>query len=281
MASESLAEYAMLACWLEATARKPGNVHPLASFADLTYSDFIRSARASAPSFARGGEWGVGRVVLDAVERTHRVLARNTNLGIALLLAPLARVPAGVSLEKGIADVLSHTTREDAELVYAAIRLANPGGLGRVEREDVTEAPSVTLVEAMRLAADRDSLARQYVTNFATVFAGARRLASSGHFADRWEEAVVDLHLWLMAELPDTLIARKCGWETARESADRASAVLEAGWPEGEVACQLFTELDAWLRADGHRRNPGTTADLVAACLFAAFRDHLVAVPRN
>ena len=33
-----------------------------------------------------------------------------------------------------------------------------------------------------------------------------------------------------------------------------------------------LNEFDRWLRADGNRRNPGTTADLVAASLFAAFR---------
>ena len=35
----------------------------------------------------------------------------------------------------------------------------------------------------------------------------------------------------------------------------------------------LQPAFDRWLRADGHRRNPGTTADLVAATLFAAQRD--------
>ena len=40
-----------------------------------------------------------------------------------------------------------------------------------------------------------------------------------------------------------------------------------------------FREFDAWLRADGHRRNPGTTADLIAASLFAAFRDGILPMP--
>ena len=34
----------------------------------------------------------------------------------------------------------------------------------------------------------------------------------------------------------------------------------------------MFRELDSWLRSDGNRRNPGTTADLVAATLFAGLR---------
>jgi triphosphoribosyl-dephospho-CoA synthase len=206
-------------------------------------------------------------------------LGRNTNLGIVLLLAPLACVPAAITLGDGIGGALAGLTQEDAALVYAAIRLANPGGLGRVDREDVASTPSVTLREAMCLAADRDLIAAQYATGFSTVLAGADRLANSGRFPGRWEEAVIDLHLWLMAEFPDTLIARKCGREMAQESSRRARAVLEAGWPAGESAAYRMVELDSWLRADGNRRNPGTTADLVAACLFAAFRDGRVEPP--
>ena len=194
---------AVLACLLEATAKKPGNVHPAASFADLTYQDFVRSAHLIAPSFAHGVEWSVGRIVFDAVGRTQLGVGRNTNLGILLLLAPLALVPADVALRAGIGDALAGLTRDDAALVYAAIRLANPGGLGRVEQEDVATAPRVTLLEAMRLAADRDRIAEQYANNFATVLEGAERLVQEGRFRGEWEEAVINLHLWLMAEFPD------------------------------------------------------------------------------
>jgi triphosphoribosyl-dephospho-CoA synthase len=270
---------AVLACLLEATAKKPGNVHPAASFADLTYQDFVQSAHLIAPSFAHSVEWSVGRIVFDAVERTQLGVGRNTNLGILLLLAPLALVPADMALRDGIGDVLAGLTRDDAAFVYAAIRLANPGGLGRVDREDVATAPSVTLLEAMRLAADRDGIAAQYTSGFSTVLAGAERLAASRLFPDRCEESVIGLHLWLMAEFPDTLIGRKCGPELARESSLRARRVLEAGWPDGTRAAAEFDALDHWLRADGNRRNPGTTADLVAGSLFAALRDGLIEPP--
>ncbi len=264
---------AHLACLLEATARKPGNVHPQASFDDLTYDDFVRSAQAAAPAFERAAERGVGPTVLDAIERTRRAVARNTNLGIVLLLAPLACVPPARRLRDGIRDVLSTLSRTDAECVYRAIRLANPGGMGRVEAEDIAGIPSVTLLEAMRLAADRDQIAAQYVNDFALVFAGVDRLTARGLFPNCWEDAVIDLQLWLLTECPDTLIARKCGPAVAEEASRRAQFVLQAGWPDGQAARPLLAEFDAWLRADGHRRNPGTSADLVTACLFAAFRD--------
>jgi len=155
----TLVHQALLASILEATAAKPGNVHPEASFEDLTYEDFVRSAVVAAPAFENAAERGVGATVLDAVQRTREAVGRNTNLGIALVLAPLATVPAETPLEQGIGTVLTNLDVRDAEQVYEAIRLANPGGLGRVDMQDVSELPSVTLLEAMKMAADRDGIA--------------------------------------------------------------------------------------------------------------------------
>jgi len=268
-----------LASILEATAPKPGNVHPEASFEDLTYEDFVRSACAAAPAFENAVERGVGATVLDAIQRTRDAVGRNTNLGIALVLAPLAAVPADTPLKQGIGSVLANLEVRDSEQVYEAIRLANPGGLGRVDIQDVTESPSVTLLEAMKMAADRDGIAAQYASDFSTIFDGAGRLTRFEPFHERWGEALVDLHVWLMAEFPDTLIARKCGPEVAAEAARYASSVMSAGGPQSAIGRSRMRYLDTWLRVNGNQRNPGTTADLVAGCLFAALRDGLVEAP--
>jgi triphosphoribosyl-dephospho-CoA synthase len=275
----ALVQHALLASILEATATKPGNVHPEASFEDLTYEDFVRSAVVAAPAFENAVERGVGATVLDAIQRTRDAVGRNTNLGIALVLAPLAAVPAKTPLEEGIGAVLANLNVRDAEQVYQAIRLANPGGLGRVDCQDIAEAPSVSLLEAMKLAAERDQIAAEYASEFSSVFAGAKRLARFEPFAERWEDAIVDLHIWLMAQLPDTLIARKCGPEVAAEAARYASSVLSAGGPQSPIGRSRMRYLDTWLRVNGNQRNPGTTADLVAGCLFAALRDGLVESP--
>src|SRR5260221_2300915 len=117
-------ECAQLACILEATARKPGNVTRFVDFDDLTYLDFVLSAAAMAPVMERAAEVGVGRTVLDALRATQRLVAGNSNLGMLLLLAPLAAVPAGAELETGVASVLDRLTIDDSRTVFAAIRLA-------------------------------------------------------------------------------------------------------------------------------------------------------------
>lgn len=258
-----------VACLLEVTARKPGNVHPQASFHDCDWQTFADSAQAIAPVLAETNQIGVGAAILAAVRATHERVGRNTNLGMILLLAPLAAAASrGGNLRDSVQQVLSSLTRTDVELVYEAIRLSKPGGLGTAAKEDVAKAPTVGLVEAMRLAADRDDVAMQYVNGFEDVF----RLATAFDAQDlkTLERQIVVAHVKHISEASDTLIARKCGEETAREASAKAQDVVRKGLFDTDEGRKSLQEFDAWLRADGNRRNPGTTADLIAAALFVA-----------
>ncbi|MFN0050752.1 MAG: triphosphoribosyl-dephospho-CoA synthase [Planctomycetales bacterium] len=274
-----LQESLRAACLIEATARKPGNVHPEAGFPDLTYEHFCLSADRIVelvPLVSRS----VGEAVLRVIQRTREIAPSNPNLGIVLLLAPLAAVPLDQSLSEGIGTVLDQLTVEDAQFVYEAIRLARPGGLGKAPEQDIEEVPTGTLLEVMRLAADRDRIACQYANRFHDVLQiGVPLLLEWPDFANRWEEATINLQLHLLATFPDSLIARKCGPEGAAEASRRARELLDGGWPDQSASHLMLERFDAWLRADGNRRNPGTTADLVAACLFAALRERLLPVP--
>lgn len=274
-----LAQVIETACLLEATARKPGNVYPGQSFVDLEYDDFVRSARIVGPILASAEEMGIGRAVRSAAIATRDNIGRNTNLGILLLIAPLAAVPSDCSLRAGISKVLDRLEQADAALVYEAIAAATPGGMGNVDQQDVAEPPTETLVECMRLAADRDTIARQYISGFEFVFQGADFLVqySDGCFEECWEQAVIRLQLELLSHHPDTLIRRKCGPEVASRISRQAN-VLSGQLPsifDGQHPSLL--KFNRELRLDGHRLNPGTTADLVAACLFVALRENQIA----
>src|SRR5438128_9084707 len=91
--SNAIALNIQLACIWEATARKPGNVHRFRDFADTTYLDFVHSAIAIAPVLGSATERCLGATVLEAIRATRSLTRTNTNLGIVLLLAPLAAVP--------------------------------------------------------------------------------------------------------------------------------------------------------------------------------------------
>jgi triphosphoribosyl-dephospho-CoA synthase len=272
--------YAQLACIWEATARKPGNVHPFCDHDDAGYIDFLTSAAAIAPVLVEAGTRSVGATVLEAVQRTRQVVRANTNLGIILLLAPLARAEPWPDGRAVVSAVLDALTIEDAALAYQAIVLSGAGGLGQAPEQDVRKMPTVSLREAMALAADRDRIARQYATGFADVFdQGAPAILSGIDHTGCLEGGIIHAYLHLMSLFPDTLIGRKRGTAEAAESARRAAAVLSAGWPQSPTGRAALDELDTWLRAKGHQRNPGTTADLIAASLFVLLRQSRLRLP--
>jgi triphosphoribosyl-dephospho-CoA synthase len=264
---------AQVACVWEATARKAGNVHRYRDFDDASYVDFLASAAAIAPVLTTACHRPVGETVLECVRATRSVVRTNTNLGIILLLAPLAAVPPDEPLRTGVSRVLNALTVADAERVYEAIRLASPAGLGRAPEQDVYDAaPTQTLREVMALAAGRDLIARQYVNGFAEVWDdGVPALLTGLRVKQSLEGAILFAQLTLLAKHPDTLIRRKCGLAEAQEASRRAAAVL--------AGREAFADFDAWLRAEGRRRNPGTTADLLAACLFILLREGTIQLP--
>lgn len=268
------------ACRLEASAEKPGNVTPRHAFPDMEHRHFMASAEAIGPVMGAAGRRRVGETVLRAVEATRRVTRANTNLGTILLLAPLARAALrsrgmtqslreARSLRERLRATLADLDREDAKLAYRAILLAAPGGMGRVAEQDLAEEPTATLLDAMRLAADRDVIAREYATDFSLTFESAVPLLERA-LADGlgWEEAAVELFLGLLSRTPDTLIERKFGSESAADVSARAAAALASGEPRSPGRTRAVEELDAWLRDPARRWNPGATADLVAAALF-------------
>jgi len=272
--ADDIAAAAQLACLLEASASKPGNVSPGRHFHDTRYEDFLASAAAIGPAFQRAGAATLGTTILDAIRATARWTSANTNLGIVLLLAPLAHAAhgacrTGIAIREELARVLGSTTVRDAAHVYEAIRIARPAGLGRVDAEDVAAAPSVTLRDAMALAAARDGIAREYATGFATTFGtGAPALARARRDGLSWDDAVVECYLALLAEAPDTHIARKLGSSVAVHVSERARAVLEAGGVRTAAGRDSIALLDRQLRDERNSRNPGTTADLTAAAIY-------------
>jgi|694.fasta_scaffold93286_2 triphosphoribosyl-dephospho-CoA synthase len=259
---------------MEVLSPKPGNVSPASEFHDATVADFLKSAAAIAPEMALAETRPLGETILQAVQATRSVVGHNTNLGIILLIAPLAAVPPEQSLFDGVTEILRRTTVDDSQSVYRAIRLAQPAGLGEVEDQDLQSEPSLTLQECMRLAADRDLIAAQYANGFQQVLnCGLEWLREAASISHSQQQQIVWLAVRIMSEFGDSLIARKCGEEVSHAVREKAKSLLQTGWPAKGDSADSLMELDAFLRADGNRRNPGTTADLVAAILFAALRE--------
>lgn len=260
------------ACELDILALKPGNVSVDSPGHGMSAEDFRASARAAAPILCDTG-LAVGERVYWAMEATWDAVGCNTNLGILLLAAPLVHAAQhrlrDESLIQRLRRTLAGLTREDADWVYRAIRLASPAGLGRSERHDVAQPADVTLLAAMREAAARDRIARQYASGYGDVFEiGLPGLRDARARWKREEQAVSATFMGYLCAFPDSHVQRKYGIASAEavrtQAADcQAGLARCADWPSARAH---LMELDATFKSA--RINPGTSADLtVATCL--------------
>ncbi|HEY4065437.1 MAG TPA: triphosphoribosyl-dephospho-CoA synthase [Burkholderiaceae bacterium] len=275
----------LAACELDVAVRKPGNVSRASGGHGMQAALFSASARASVGPLIEPGA-RVGARIEGAVAATARAAGCNTNLGIVLLCAPVARAvelhpeaaePA--ALRAAVEAVLADLDVADARGAYRAIAQARPGGLGSAAAEDVRDTPSVDLRAAMALAADRDDIARQYRDGFADFFAldlAALAAALSGSAARHDGPAPADLtdavqrvYLQFLAGRPDSHIVRKHGAALAH-SVMSAAKPWQARAAAGERvdADPGFAAWDLELKKSG--LNPGTSADFTVAALFIA-----------
>ncbi len=285
-----------LACLAEVHAEKPGNVSPTRTFDDIAIADFVKSAKAVAPILGTASTRTVGESILQAIRATRNAVDSNTNLGIVLLLGPLVMaaeqlpeqaehiavdterlavdtnwanrdfngLPDRTAMRHAAERVIDAIDPAQSEQIYDAIRLAKPGGMGQVESMDVNSPPPEppSIHAAMESAKSRDRIALQYATGFADLFDNVVPVLKTAITeAEDMLDGICVAQIRLLAAAPDSLIARKCGTATAAEVQTWAKQT-------DPTSKRQRDELDRRLRSDGHRLNPGTTADLIAAGLF-------------
>ena len=236
----------------------------------MTAAQFLLSASASSGPLTDPG-LPVGRRILESIRATRRAVGTNTNLGIVLLAAPLAQAAQanGGDLRERLGAVLDGLDMDDAGAAFEAIVMAAPGGLGSPEEHDVRKPPRVGLIEAMEAAADRDRIAGQYVTRFDDVFRiGLAAFETAVSRGERGFWPTVSTYLAFLSGFPDSHVARKHGSaEAGRVQAEAVSvlALLDGG--DEATRLRLLLEFDERLKA--RHVNPGTSADLTVASLFA------------
>ena len=270
MTSLNLAQAFKAACMAELEALKPGNVHIFADGHGMTVQDFIASADAVSDVIAQSG-LTLGELILRSVQATQDAVKLNTNLGMILLCAPLIQAKLNThstGMQANIYAVVNSSNIDDTEACFAAIRLANPAGLGTANAHDVHQPVDCTLQQAMQQAAHLDSIARQYTNNFADVFDG---LAYYQKALGKWQRpawAATALYLHFLSSFLDSHIVRKQGETIARlvqnEAIEHVAEFNKAFNPKNyQTALMAF---DAELKKRG--LNPGTSADLTVASLF-------------
>ncbi len=258
------------ACMAELQALKPGNVHIFADGHGMTIHDFIKSAQAVSEVIAQP-QLSLGMRILFSVQATQKAVACNTNLGIILLCAPL--IQAALMSKKddfnlNLKQVLQNTTVEDAQQTFTAIVLANPAGLGEANQHDVHQLANCNLLQAMQAAAARDLIAAQYANQYDAILNfGLTLLQQSAHINYAW--LTTQLYLTFLSTFADSHIVRKHGADVAASTQKQAMEHL-AAFNQIDNPKLYQSKLIAWdAQLKAKKINPGTSADLTVATLFA------------
>lgn len=280
---ETLREAYEDACRLEIEALKPGNVHVFADGHRMSAAQFLESARVSSGPLTDPA-LPLGRRILEAVRATQQAVATNTNLGIVLLCGPIIRAaePFPGDLRVGLRSVLAGLDMDDTRAVFEAIVTASPGGLGAAGGNDVRDEPKAPLVEAMREAAGRDLIARQYASGFDDIFGlGLPALQTSLARGESGMWPSVAAYMAFLTTFPDSHVARKHGDKIAQKVLEEAQAVRDALDAATDTAgrISLLSSFDRDLKSRGI--NPGTSADLTVASLLVHIAVHQLAQARG
>lgn len=271
-----IAEAAKNACLIEASAYpKPGNVTPKEGFADLRYSDFRKAAHAIVPAIRDAAEGRpLGECVLHAIEDTREVCGSNVNLGIVLLLVPLAAAgkdakSAGELSKRATENVLKSSVEDSLDFLRA-VRVAEPflpehvlDARERKTEREVTKG-KITFARLMRISSKSDMVATELLNGF------QKSMFVYGNFSGKkiTNGLVCQAYLRLLSKFRDTLVEKKHGKKKALWVKRRAREALALGGVWTEQGLREVLKFDRELREGGI--NPGSTADILCAGIFLA-----------
>ena len=235
LTGDEIAWAAQLACLFEASIEKPGNVSPRMSFSDMRFEDFLTSAVAIGPALRDAGPSHGGRDDRQGRGRHAPSRRRQHQPGAD---------PAARSLGEGRRG--RPRRRRPARRAGRRLEVPDRTGCGsglrghpwrRSRRHGRDRPPRCARARGHRdlarghgSARERDSIAREYVTDFALTFSlGAETILRRWRDGAGFSDAVQTAFLTILAETPDTLIARKNGVAVAEDVSRRAAHVLAAG----------------------------------------------------
>ncbi|MDO5823976.1 triphosphoribosyl-dephospho-CoA synthase [Methanobrevibacter sp.] len=286
MKAEEIAKMAQIASALEVSGYpKPGNVHRTRDYEDMVFEDFIISgivigdAVREACSEVDIENPLLGKYILQAVAETDKWINNNTNLGIVMMITPIAAAAAISSsfdeIRENVKLLMANTSVDDACDLYDAINIADAGGMGNQDEYDVASDDAKnelrenkqTMYDVLKISAPWDMLAREMTSDMPAVFEigypAYHKLAQEKSKND----SCILTFLTILSQVPDTLISRKYGADEAIKISMMTRDLLNLK-DEPDFKDKL-KEFDEFLFKNKY--NPGTTADLTAASIFVSY----------
>ncbi len=283
---------------------KPGNVHRTKNFHNTRFEHFLAGIAAIQPNFRELCKRAhknsninkkkysfveLGTFFIDASKEMIKWQGGgNVVLGHILILAPLAGAAAICLKSKkssfksfvfNVNKIIADSTVKDTVNLYEAIRICEPGGLGKIDKYDIYDENSIkdiqtdkiTLKKIFNLSKNRDLISHEYSTGFNIILnEGLPYFFNQFNQTQDINTSTVNTFLKILSEHPDTLIIRKSGIEAGLMVSSRASEIVACGGISTENGLKLTHELDNLLQEKGGKMNPGTTADIVVGIIFCA-----------
>ena len=294
MEAKEIAKLAQIASVLEVSGwPKPGNVHRTRNYDDMVFQDFAISAVVIGDTMEEVATQAkeaddlskaeLGRFILQSVDETNKWIETNTNLGIMMMCIPIAAA-ASISgefdeIQENVGRLMDATTVDDAVNLYDAINIADAGGMGDQEEFDVMSekakdelrANNQTMYDVLEISAGWDRLANELTNKMPVCFEIGYptfyNFWESSDDVDAINMATVLTFMTVLSQIPDTLISRKYGDETAESVSQKAAEILK--FKDDDSFVEKLLEFDDYLFENGY--NPGTTADLTAASIFLSY----------
>ncbi|WP_457612458.1 triphosphoribosyl-dephospho-CoA synthase [Methanocaldococcus sp.] len=265
-----------IACCLEVSSFKPGNVHRNRDFEDIKYHHFLASGVAFGEAIYEVSleKNRVGYYIKKAIVLSKKWSPTNANLGIILLHVPIALAFGRVKkfdenkVRRELLKIAKESTVDDVIHLYEAINIAKPKLSKAKKGPDVSSEEAIkeikekgyNLYDIFKFSADHDNIGKEWVTSFSISFEGYKKLEE--FYEDDINLAITKLFLYLLSKYPDSLIIKKKGLEIAKIISKKAENILN------NFSLEKVKEFDNFLSREGNKLNPGTTADLVASSIM-------------
>lgn len=286
MKAEEIAKIAQIASALEVSGYpKPGNVHRTRNYEDMVFEDFIINGIVIGDTIREATKNVnienpcLGKYILNAVKETDNWIKNNTNLGIVMMIIPIACATAISNnfneIRPNIVKLMKSTSVEDACDLYDAINIADAGGMGNQDEYDVAstnakeelKANKQTMWDVLKISAPWDRLANEMTSDMPVVFEIGYPTYYNLIKENSLNKSCILTFLTILSEIPDTLISRKYGAKKASEISNQARQLLK--YQNDDDFKDKLKEFDDYLYEN--KFNPGTTADLTAASIFVTY----------
>jgi triphosphoribosyl-dephospho-CoA synthase len=234
----------------------------------VAHESRMLSVAPARDALAGSGRRGVGETVLETTLAS-LALAGFADPRATGYLAPFSRAAL---LGEPTGRVIARLDHGDLAPFARALEAAGDAGpLADALRVALGAGKDATLRDAMRFAAARVSLAREYARGFEVTRELARpALLAALSRADSVRGALVQTYLEVLSEVPDLDVAERAGTREAEDVSRTAHGVLKAGGVHSRRGLEGIANLEGILRADPRLAPSATEPPVIAAAFLVA-----------